>query len=208
MAVRHRRRPEIDPLALSFDYPGGHADIFVARLEQLARDLSPARAALARRLVARRADCAENDVVLGHDPQGAPLIVAPAAPLHLSLAGRDNIVAAALADDRIGVDVETIAAPFETPRNILHPAEQAVLDAAGEGAPEIFLRFWTAKEAYVKALGEGLAREPSGIEIRLGDDDDFEVWDRGRRIETALAWTGRTLVRRRPVMLACMIAPR
>ncbi|MCB1535354.1 MAG: 4'-phosphopantetheinyl transferase superfamily protein [Rhodoblastus sp.] len=208
MAVRRRRRPEIEPLALSFDYPGGRVDIFVARLEQPAHDLSPARAALARRLVARRAGCAKNDVVLGHDPEGAPRIVAPAAPLHLSLAGRDDIVAAAVADDRVGVDVETITTPFETPRNILHPAEQAALEAAGEGRHDAFLRVWTAKEAYVKALGEGFAREPSGIEIRLGDDDDFEVWDRGRRIETALAWTGRTLVRQRPVMLACMIAPR
>lgn len=207
MAVR-RRRPEIEPLALSLAYRRGRADIRVARLERPARDLSPARAALAHGLIARRAGCAESDVVLDHDAKGAPRIVAPACDLHLSLAGRDDIVAAAIAEDRIGVDVETLAGSFETPRNILHPGELVALEAADAGAHEMLLRIWTAKEAYVKALGEGFAREPSGIEIRLGRADDFEVLDRGRRIETTLAWTGRALVRRQPVILACMIAPR
>ncbi|MCB1539537.1 MAG: 4'-phosphopantetheinyl transferase superfamily protein [Rhodoblastus sp.] len=212
MAVRRRsRRRPIEPLAQSFDYPGGRADIWLARLGDPAHDLAPARAALARELIARRARCAADDVVLDRDPRGAPRIAAPATALRLSLAGRDDVVAAAVAGDPIGVDVEVIAAPFEPPLHVLHPAERAVLETAGQGAYEIFLLLWTAKEAYVKALGAGLAREPREIEIRLagaGGCGAFEVFDCGRRVPAALAWTGRALVRQRPVMLACFVAGR
>ena len=64
----------IEPLALSLDYPGGRADIWLARLSAPARDLTPARAALARRLVASRMGCAEDEVLIAHNADGAPCI--------------------------------------------------------------------------------------------------------------------------------------
>ena len=154
-----------------------------------------------------------NGGLLALDARGVVLAGAPAVPdqISRSLAGRDDVVAAAVAGDPIGVDVEVIAAPFEPPLHVLHPAERAVLETAGQGAYEIFLLLWTAKEAYVKALGAGLAREPREIEIRLagaGGCGAFEVFDCGRRVPAALAWTGRALVRQRPVMLACFVAGR
>ena len=94
---------------------------------------------------------------------------------------------------------------------MLHPAEHAALETAGQGAHEMFLRLWTAKEAYVKALGTGLAREPREIEIRrtgAGACGAFEVFDCGRPVAAALAWTGRALVRQQLVMLACFVVGR
>ncbi|HMN73434.1 MAG TPA: 4'-phosphopantetheinyl transferase superfamily protein [Rhodoblastus sp.] len=212
MAARRRRTP-IEPLALSFDYPHGRADILVARLDEPVRDLSPARAALARRLVARRVNCAEADVVIAHDAQGAPLVAPPRGGLRLSTAGRDAIVAAAVAGHAVGVDIETIAAPFAAPLNVLHPAERAALAAAGERAHEFFLRIWTAKEAYVKALGTGLAREPSEIEIRQDYAAAFDgpaeigVFDCGRAVATLRARAGRVSYGQDAVMLACVVLP-
>lgn len=75
----------------------------------------------------------------------------------------------------------------------------------------MFLRLWTAKEAYVKALGTGLAREPREIEIKLtgaGARGAFEVFDCGRPVAAALAWTGRARVRQQLVMLACFVVGR
>jgi len=207
------RRRSIEPLALSLDYPGGRADIWLARLSAPARDLGPRRAALARRLVAWRARRPQDEVVIAHDAEGAPRIVAPTGALRLSLAGRDDLVAAAVADGPIGVDVETIGAPFVFPRNVLHPAECAALDAAGPEAHEEFLRIWTAKEAYVKALGTGFSREPARIEVRppalsgFGQADDIEIFDGGRRVSTARARAGLVGLRG-PVMLACIVLPR
>lgn len=212
MAAR-RRRPPIEPLALSFDYPGGRVDISVARLNVFAHDLSPARAALARRLIAARAKCAESAVQLTHDARGAPHVAVPSCGLRLSKAGRDDVVAAAVAEYPVGVDIEAIGAPLEPPFNVLHPAERALLVQSGDGAHEMFLRIWTAKEAYVKALRTGLSREPSEIEIRPGSaaafdgPADFGVFDRGDRVRTLFARGGRLFDRQRAVMFACIILP-
>lgn len=202
----------IAPLVLSLDHAGGRADIWLARLSAPARDLGPARAALARRLIAWRTGCDEADVVIAHDAQGAPKIVAPNPSLTLSLAGRDDIVAAAVADGPIGVDVETIGARFDPPLNVLHPAERAALAAAGDADHELFLRIWTAKEAYVKALGTGFSREPEEIEIRpdaspaaFAEPAPLVIRDAGGRVATRLARSGRTNIEGRPAMLSCVV---
>lgn len=205
----------IAPVVLALDYSGGRADIWLARLRAPARDLGDARAALARRLIAWRAGCEEESVVIAHDAEGAPRVVAPNPSLALSLAGRDGLVAAAVADSPIGVDVETIGARFDPPLNVLHPAERAALAAAETDAHEIFLRIWAAKEAYVKALGTGLSREPAEIEIRLAasiatfdESPAFDIIDRGGRVATRLARSGRTTVEQAPAMLACVVLAR
>lgn len=205
----------IAPVVLALDYPGGRADLWLARLNAPARDLSHARAALARRLIAWRTRCEEGDVVIARDAAGAPRIVAPDPSQALSLAGRDDLVAAAVANSSIGIDVETMGAPFAPPLNVLHPAERAALARAGTDAHDLFLRIWTAKEAYVKALGSGLSREPAEIEIRLAasiatfdDSESFDIFDRGDRVATLLARAGRATVRRQPAMLACVVLAR
>ena len=206
----------IDTLALSLAYPGGRADIFVRKLDVAPRDLSPARTALARTIVARRTGCAEDAVMIGSAEGGAPIIVTPKCRLHISLAGRDDLVTAAVADGPVGVDIETVGAPFEAPRNILHPAERAALDAAGADAHESFLRIWTAKEAYVKATGTGFSREPSDSEIRcmrraatieptFSNASDFEIFDCGRPVPTVLARVGHVIVGDRLAMLAYIV---
>lgn len=204
----------IAPFAHSLEYPGGRADIWLTRLSEPARDLSPARAALAHRLVAWRAHCEESGVALAHDADGAPRLVAPDVALALSLAGRGDIVAAAVADGPVGVDIETLGEAFSPPLNVLHPTERAALAAASD-AHGLFLRIWTAKEAYLKALGTGLLREPAGIEVRLAASDAtfaecpaFDIVDRGRRVATRLARAGRTDLAPAPVVLACVVLER
>lgn len=73
-----------------------------------------------------------------------------------SASSSDGIASVALASCRIGIDLEKdgrqvrwerIAARFYT------EGEQRAL----EGSPARFLEFWTMKEAFLKALGVGLA---------------------------------------------------
>lgn len=220
--------PPIDALEMALDYAGGRADVRVACAGDLARVAPTAREALeaptdptrragflARRALARRAvahrlgrDAAE--IAIAHDASGAPRLVAPACALHVSLSGRDDIAAIAVADRPVGVDVEPIGAPFDPPLNVLHPAERAALAAAGAGAHELLLRYWTAKEAYLKALGTGLTREPTEIEIQFAaraakGDRDIAVLDRTARVRLAASLSRRLGGCGQPLILACVV---
>lgn len=209
-----RRRRSIAPFALSLAYPGGRADIWIARVDAAAPDLGPARAALARRLAAWRAGVGEDAVSITHDERGAPRLRAPGAAFSVSLAGRDDLVAAAVADGPVGVDIEPAGAAFDPPLNVLHPGERAALAAAGRDSHDDFLRLWVAKEAYVKALGAGLTREPTEIEIRppasfsFAHSPDLAIFDLGRPVATALARAGRLALEGRRVLVACVVLAR
>lgn len=82
--------------------------------------------------------------------------------LHFSVSHSGNIALVAVSDgDRLGVDVErrrTVPNLALFAKDVLSPAERAEIDGLGE--PEYtwtFLELWTRKEAYLKAIGEGLS---------------------------------------------------
>jgi len=133
-----------------------------------------ARRALTRRVVATRLGIDARDVRIGHSPSGAPLISAPLCGMKLSISGRENFCAVATGFASIGVDIEPISFVADPPWNMMHPRECAMLEALPDAARhEAFLRLWTAKEAYLKALGLGVTREVSRIAI----DGDFAIHD-------------------------------
>lgn len=197
-------------LALPEPSPRESAD---APAEAHARSAFLMRRGFARRILARRLGCGVGDVEIGRDAAGAPFIAAPDCGLHLSISGRDDFVAVAIAARRIGVDIEPVGAPFDPPVNVLHAGERAVLAKLGDGAHHHVLPLWTAKEAYLKALGTGLSREPSDIETAFGAAagggqlwcaDDIAVFDRGRRIALSACLVARLPYKRRWFVLACI----
>lgn len=170
-------------------------DVDDARLRRLAADLSPeelerasrlrfeqdrsrfvAAHAFLRRVLARRLGCSPREVAFRRGATGKPELVPRASArlseLRFNLAHSHDLAACALALDReVGIDVERIR---EVPglddlvRKVLSHREQAALRAwDGEHAAEAFLTAWTRKEAVLKARGEGLTREPRGVEISL-----------------------------------------
>jgi 4'-phosphopantetheinyl transferase len=131
------------------------------------------RRALSRRAVAARLGVAPESVEIGHAPSGAPKVLAPGSSLKISVSGRADFCAVAMAEAPIGVDIEPLRA-IEPPWNMLHPRERKALEALrSEARSEAFSRLWTAKEAYLKALGLGFAREPTKIAVGL----DFSILD-------------------------------
>lgn len=155
-------------------------DFAEAPARAFARRAFLARRASTRRMVAARLGVSPRDVVIGHAPSGAPMILAPPAALHVSVSGRGDFCAIGLAPSPIGVDIEPVAAAAEPAWNILHETERLALRALdGAARHEAFLRLWTAKEAYLKALGRGMSREPSSVEIVFGAGDAFSVREQG-----------------------------
>lgn len=137
------------------------------------------RRSLALKVLARQFGLAEDAVEIGHEPAGRPMIAAPhGSGLHLSLATRSGLVAIALAHQPVGVDVERIAPASEPPLSVLHLDERRWLESLPAPArPLAFAQLWSAKEAYVKALGTGFARPPESFAVRLDGAERFVVAD-------------------------------
>ncbi|MYV76109.1 4'-phosphopantetheinyl transferase superfamily protein [Streptomyces sp. SID1046] len=103
-------------------------------------------------------------------PHGRPQIAAPRR--HTSLRfnvshTRDQVVCVVVRDADCGIDVEPAGRTVDVPLlagDVLAPAEAAVLAAAApEHRSEVFLRYWTLKEAYAKALGVGMRLPFAGL---------------------------------------------
>lgn len=96
---------------------------------------------------------------------GKPEVVClPGAPrLRLNLSHTRGLAAAALTlDHDVGIDVEWLArepAAEDLAERYFAPAERHALAAVPPAEKiETFLAFWTLKEAYIKAIGKGLAQ--------------------------------------------------
>lgn len=89
----------------------------------------------------------------------------PGQELFVSVSHSKNIVAAAVSDAPVGIDVECI-----TNRNITNLAEKCLSNdeylrfCAAEDKRLCFYQHWTAKEAYAKLTGDGLHGFPTHIQ--------------------------------------------
>jgi 4'-phosphopantetheinyl transferase len=157
---------------------------------------------------ATQLNVAPDRLALTHDEAGAPLLRLDGGPSawRVSASSRENIALFGLSRERIGVDVEVLAT-MAPAWNVLHENERTALAALPhERQGEAFLRLWTAKEAYLKALGVGRRREPSEICIRARADV-FEVLDGGREISASEGRLWRENVAGRVVLCACVTLP-
>jgi 4'-phosphopantetheinyl transferase len=97
--------------------------------------------------------------------RGKPLLdgdVAARTQLSFNLAHTDGLVACAITRDAdVGIDVETIdrdADAVQLARHYFSPVEIAEIErCAEEDRQTRFIEIWTLKEAYVKAVGDGLS---------------------------------------------------
>ncbi len=143
----------------------------------------PERAALRRatalQLLSRQLGLAADAILIAHEPQGRPVIREPAGlQLHISLATRDGVVALALANRPVGIDIERVEPLDPPPLAALHANERAALLALPEADRALaFARIWTAKEAYVKALGTGFLRPPESFCVAMISPERFAVSD-------------------------------
>ena len=102
-------------------------------------------------------------------PGGKPELVRGG--VHFSLSHAGPWAVCALADTPVGVDVELPRCTMATARRFFAPAEVTQVEALPEQArPDALLRLWTAKEAFTKALGQGLSLGLSSFEVRLRAD--------------------------------------
>ena len=126
--------------------------------------------AMLRRLLAGRLGLPPQSIRLATGPRGKPALADPTADApHFNLAHSGDLAVVALAGAELGVDVEALR-PFPRAERFaarfFAPSEQQWLAAQPAAESEhASLELWTFKEAYLKAVGSGIAMTLAGVEI-------------------------------------------
>ena len=86
----------------------------------------------------------------------------------------NGIAVCAISQSGVGIDVERIGTfRSAVARRVLTEKEIEFLETLTEHERgEMFYRFWTLKESYLKLDGSGLARDPREIEFQMGKQAD------------------------------------
>jgi len=91
--------------------------------------------------------------------------------IHFNISHCDGLVVCAFSDVPIGVDIEQTHDFKESlPKRVLTEREQNFLfqyKEEQEFYQELFFRFWTLKESYIKWDGSGFYKEPTDISFEL-----------------------------------------
>ncbi len=124
------------------------------------------RRVLLRALVARCLGAAPEDVRIFYDEHGAPRV--GGADVFVSVSSRGERVALAVASSPVGVDLEPVEEAGPVIFDVLGKRERQTLErlSSAERA-RVFVHIWTAKEAYLKAIGRGFKRDPALVNIAL-----------------------------------------
>lgn len=128
---------------------------------------------------------------------GKPLLVEEKLPfsVHFNLSHSGDWIALAFSSDTpIGIDIEKLRPSIDRQkiiRRFFHPKETSVFHAPEESAHELlFFRYWTIREAFLKALGSGFSISPDSFLVEpvsgketvpakyriIGNDKDYSNW--------------------------------
>ena len=133
-----------------------HASRFVHERDAHAYIISHA---YLRRVLAQQLACKPLDLVFEKNAQGKPLL--PESPIQFNLSHSGDYALIALSDALVGIDIErhkpakdvlAIAQRYFTSAEYLY-----IKDQDDQNNISTFYDIWSMKEAYVKALGEGIA---------------------------------------------------
>ncbi|AFZ46644.1 4'-phosphopantetheinyl transferase [Cyanobacterium stanieri PCC 7202] len=100
--------------------------------------------------------------------------------LHFNLSHTDNLIVYGISDHLMGIDIENINKKVkfqELAQRFFCPSEYILMNQINpENEAKLFYTLWTAKEAYLKAIGEGLSGGLDSIELSYNfQNEDVEI---------------------------------
>lgn len=129
----------------------------------------------AREVLARALGQPPHVLPITRDTQGRPHFIAPLDRLETGWSHSGEVLLVALGEDvELGVDVERIRPrprAMEIAQRFFHPVEaQWLLSLEEAGREAAFFRLWCAKEAVLKAHGQGISFGLHRLRFETGDD--------------------------------------
>ena len=150
--------------------------------------------ALLRAVLSQYAPVAPTEWKFQQTAKGKPLVAADAGlpALQFNLSHTANLAACAVTRTcPVGVDVESLDrhADPKVAQRVLTPSElKQFQEAAPRQQKELFFRYWTLKESYVKAVGLGLAMSLREISFVLSETNPPAIVFSAASSENARAW--------------------
>ena len=108
-----------------------------------------------------------SEIKIGREPKGKPFSL-DNTDLHFNLSNSGNICAFAFClNYQVGMDVEKVRhlPDLETLLNTNFTAREIEDIKKSDDEGERFFRYWTMKESYLKAIGEGMRLTPDNLEF-------------------------------------------
>lgn len=140
----------------------------------------------------------EEDEVI-HNASGKPSLKENRS-IHISIAHCAHAVTVILSKNRVGIDIERVRnfSSFAAGR-VLSQHELEELEKSGR-KDDVFFRYWTLKESYIKALGCGFSYPVKKLRISMPDEKvlsnkpfaDFHILDGNRGYITSVCHLGKT----------------
>lgn len=130
---------------------------------------------IARQLLADQCGCSPGEISFGIAVQGKPYLEYPQTSLAFNLSHSGWFCALATGCvASIGVDIEAIRPKAMDVADTVFTRREAAHFAVMQPVEQqrAFFRAWVAKEAYLKATGEGLAGGLNSLELHLGAGPD------------------------------------
>jgi 4'-phosphopantetheinyl transferase len=163
------------------------------RFEKHRRAFVLGRAVL-RALVANYLRTAPGDVSFTYGPKGKPALAGAPCPLDLNVSNSGDLAAYAFTlNCEIGVDIEyrrRMADIEAIARRFFASAEVAEFtDLADSDRPEGFFNCWTRKEAYIKAVGDGLSVPLDSFRVTLQPGAPARMMELDGSASAAERWT-------------------
>lgn len=151
------------------------------RFAHLTSSFTLARGAL-RVLLSRYVGAAPGEIRFGYGARGKPYLVWPPAGLGFNLAHSGKLACFAFAAGcEVGVDIEQIRPMRDRDQLVRRffsreeSEEWLTLDESQRG--DAFFRCWTRKEAYIKAVGDGLSIPLDSFRVSLRPDEPAALLD-------------------------------
>jgi 4'-phosphopantetheinyl transferase len=122
-------------------------------------------------------DVDPSAVEFAQGPRGKPYLAGAGNGPFFNLSHSGKLALIAVAPSEVGIDLEKVRhleSLTAIAQRHFSPTEFAALDALQDEARRLaFYRCWTRKEAYIKALGVGLAMPLDTFDVSLGERPEF-----------------------------------
>jgi 4'-phosphopantetheinyl transferase len=147
-----------------------------------------------RALLGRFLEAPAAEIQFVYGPKGKPALANSSSPLRFNVSNTGRLAVYAFTEDcELGIDVERIH-PIPQMEDIaarfFSAAEAAELSELPESdRPQAFFNCWTRKEAYIKAVGDGLSVPLDSFRVTLRPGAAARMLCLDGSVEAAQGWT-------------------